>query len=85
MKKLTLDLDELRVESFDTAPALQNQRGTVNAYGSDWNCPPYTANTMGQSCFVESCAATCDCGYTERGTCGYTCGCDFTDLCSALC
>jgi len=88
MKKLTLNLDELRVDSFDTSPALQNQRGTVNAYATlntYFNCCYLVVGTLQQSCYIDSCAGTCDCGYTDRGTCGYTCGCEFTDLCSALC
>lgn len=33
MKKLTLNVDDLRVESFITSPAMQRHGGTVRAYG----------------------------------------------------
>lgn len=39
MKKLTLDLDDLRVSTFDTAEA-RDARGTVAGYDVTQNCPP---------------------------------------------
>jgi len=33
MRKLQLDISELRVEAFETAPALEEQRGTVQGRG----------------------------------------------------
>jgi hypothetical protein len=46
MKKLSLDLGELKVESFDTFIP-ESDRGTVRANGScyTWSCPP--AGTCG--------------------------------------
>lgn len=39
MKKLALDLDRLRVDSFETSPAGQSQLGTVKGHVSGWDCP----------------------------------------------
>jgi len=61
MKKLSLRLDELHVESFDTSPDGKNQEGTV--FGEQCTC--YT------NCTCPGCP-TCDwtCGYTcDDNTC----------------
>lgn len=50
MKKLSLDLDELQVESFDTRPAVASHAGTVRAR---------EATEMTQ-CYQNTCAPTCD-------------------------
>jgi hypothetical protein len=47
MKKLELKLDELRVESFDTAAAAHETRGTVRGHVNTDSCPGL------------SCAVTC--------------------------
>jgi hypothetical protein len=46
MKKLSLDLGELKVESFDTFVP-EGKRGTIRANGGclTWSCPP--AGTCG--------------------------------------
>lgn len=78
MKKLTLNLDELRVESFETTPPLQDQRGTVNAHSEqttegdtdDWRCYKLPGATQGATC-MATCQATCNtCNYSCDGTCG---------------
>ena len=62
MKKLNLRLDDLSVESFETA-APDELRGTVRAYGDSSGCsygsPAYTACRL-------SCAY--DCGESEECT-----------------
>jgi hypothetical protein len=88
MKKLSLNLEELHVESFDAShshpdehkasPARPDRRGTVQARESG------QGNTLDGSCYIE-CDYSVHCGYTAAGTCEYTCGCKFSDLCSALC
>ncbi|HEX6746005.1 MAG TPA: hypothetical protein VF092_01735 [Longimicrobium sp.] len=52
MRKLKLDADTLRVDSFvsDEAP---DARGTVAAHAPTRNCPPATAMTF--------CETNCDC------------------------
>jgi hypothetical protein len=47
MKKLSLQLDELRVESFETSTAERSARGTVHGNLATASCPGY------------SCAPTC--------------------------
>jgi hypothetical protein len=91
MKKLTLDLNALEVQSFATEPATPN-RGTVRA--EQCTCPtactcpgcPTCDETCPDTCY-ETCAAgfTCaTCGGQE--TCGYTCWtrrcpCYYSDPC----
>jgi hypothetical protein len=48
MRKLTLDLDGLQLESFDASPAVAEARGTVEAREGKVPCPTY----------VTSCPAT---------------------------
>ena len=52
MKKLTLNVDGLAVESFPTAEADEAVRGTVEAQDATVNC----ATRSGASCFT-SCRA----------------------------
>jgi len=82
MKKMTLDLDSLSVESFDTAAGLAG-RGTVRGLDS-WTepqepdtiaatcgCPP--AGTGQTACGQATCDATCFCA-SNQATCGeYSC------------
>jgi hypothetical protein len=72
MKKLTLELDSLRVDSFEPSPAQQRSRGTVQAreytqlcnedadYISKVSCPGTCAMSQ---CYGNSCG----------GLCTYTC------------
>lgn len=69
-KKLTLDLNELRVESFECSPTGEDQRGIIKAM-SDWNCPPGEYPTGGGSCIIQTCGYSCDtCDFSCGGTCG---------------
>jgi hypothetical protein len=68
MKKLTLHLEALSVESFDTTDGGEAE-GTVvgaqdTAYGP--SCADTCATCEGATC-IASCEVTCN------GTCGYTC------------
>lgn len=70
MNKLKLQLDELRVDSFDTTP-VQKQKGTV--YGEQCTC--YTICTCpGCPTCDASCNGTCD----DANTCGNTCNGEWT-------
>ena len=76
MKKLTLDLDALTVDSFDVSPADRDSRGTVKGHDSDENdtwavwCRQPSGITQGQSCLIGTCGASCQtCGYSCGGTC----------------
>ncbi len=77
MKKITLDLDALEVESFETTPAGDNEEaGTVFGYGSCPSCPTCGAYTCDATC-AESCGqpfTTCSCPVRECvETLGGTC------------
>jgi hypothetical protein len=80
VKKLTLDLDELAVESFAPSPSLQNQRGTVKGqsgyYETCWSCGEWceyslTWGTCYDTCYT--CGASCN-PYTCPDTCHMSCG-----------
>lgn len=60
MKKLSLSLENLRVDSFDTTPADAKPRGTI--FGEQCTCP---SNCTCPGC--PTCDATCP------NTCPYTC------------
>jgi hypothetical protein len=88
MKKLTLELDDLRVDSFATTP-VERDGGTV--FGEQctcWTnctcpgCPSCDATCGGASCEVTACDLSCgvECAtWIEQNTCanscqgGYTC------------
>ncbi|HSU16751.1 hypothetical protein [Longimicrobium sp.] len=83
MKKLTLALEDLAVDSFDTAP-VRGGRGTVEArsgttYADEscngtcaWTCYPATCATCDYACGGSgvSCGGGCGSG---GATCGSTC------------
>lgn len=71
MKKLTLDVDALQVESFATEAAGRGRRGTV--YGRNHTRGGHF--TCGGTCDG---ANTCDCPVTADPTCLEPCG---TTLC----
>ncbi len=88
MRKLKLEIDALRVESFDTSTAVVDT-GTVRAHG-DAVAVEYEAITTPQtqqaSCFDTckiSCFGTClaSCG----GSCMASCDGNCTNLCSLGC
>jgi hypothetical protein len=76
MKKLSLNLDTLRVDSFETVPATRAQRGTVRGYVSNADCltepgiqeqallRPSLWNTIIGACpswFICTQATACEC------------------------
>jgi hypothetical protein len=92
MKKLTLSLDALEVQSFATADGAPG-RGTVR--GEQCTCPTNCTcpgcPTCGETC-PATCENTCDddtcntCAISCYDTCGKTCQtmrcpCAFTDFC----
>jgi hypothetical protein len=73
MNKLSLSLDALRVESFDTTAAERKQKGTV--FGEQCSCPS-----------VCSCPGCPSCDYTCANTCADTCAAVYTcDTCMYTC
>jgi hypothetical protein len=80
MKKLTLGLDELRVESFGTMPELPGRRGTV-AGADRYAVGVGTDDTLKPDCDVSGSPT---CGYTNCGD--ETCGtCDDASWCGHSC
>jgi hypothetical protein len=75
MQKLKLQLDHLRVESFDTT-AVREEKGTV--FGEQCTC--YTV------CTCPGCA-TCDasCNGTCDASCNGTCNASCNGTCAASC
>ncbi len=57
MKKITLNLDDLKVESFNTTPEATG-RGKGAVFGYDCGCPPGCNCTCPDTC-VNTCPA-CD-------------------------
>ena len=68
--KLTLNLEDLAVDTFDTA-APQKVRGTV--FGEQCTCWTYCGQNTCPGC--PTCDASCNgtCDYTCAYTCAYTC------------
>ncbi|HEX6371940.1 MAG TPA: hypothetical protein VF006_23655 [Longimicrobium sp.] len=88
MKKLTLRLDDLAVDSFDTS-ALARDKGTVVAEQCTCGGPYTCAGTCPVTCDDASCAPTCpytcddaSCADSCDGTCaGWTCITRCVDTC----
>ena len=81
MKKLSLDLDELTVESFETIGA-EDERGTVVAHGStgaEILCHCSGLDTCGEDCGSGS-SATCG----EGGPNTYDVGCYTYEICPTV-
>lgn len=62
MRKMSLDLDTLAVETFDTAPLGEDARGTVHA----------NACTVGKSCYCPTAYAVCGTGPATIYSCPET-------------
>ncbi|HEU0055408.1 MAG TPA: hypothetical protein VFQ39_19610 [Longimicrobium sp.] len=80
MKKLSLQMDELRVESFSTGKG-ESQKGTVQGNSASVGCTDY------YSCWADTCGASCynTCGESHHRTCGSVtpCGGDSIDACQS--
>lgn len=65
--KLKLNVEDLAVDSFDSAPASSEAHGTVRANASDPNtCYPVVCYSGRWTC-IDSCQDTC--GLSCNGTC----------------
>lgn len=76
MKKLSLDLDRLQVESFDVAPGAAGSRGTVRANDSHGTLTTFT-ETLVQTTTDPNlncmCQSGAPCVYTLETACGPDC------------
>jgi hypothetical protein len=95
MRKLTLDLDSLAVQSFETTPLDESVRGTVLGRGAIGvgvprqtypGCPsPLCVDTPLASC-DGSCVDTCyDSCAGSCGSCIYSCGASCGGTCENTC
>lgn len=90
MKKLTLDVDALQVQSFETAAAESARLGTVNGFAGpkktglqDTNCSAIDACASARGCteIFETCYGGCE----ETNTCeSYNDACPTGRGCSDL-
>lgn len=77
MKKLTLDLDALAVQAFDTTPGTRGGAGTVVAR---------IGQTDGRDCLSDYLpCATDDCTVSCGGTCDYSCNGTCAASCNGTC
>ena len=56
MKKLSLNVEELEISTFETA-AVETQTGTVEAFAATKN--QYTCDPLVGTCFGYTCAGAC--------------------------
>jgi hypothetical protein len=79
VKKLRLDLDELKVESFEAEAASADTNGTVRGHGSasengvctDTTCNQQFCVDSGMNCYsYDGETSPCVCNITERIYCG---------------
>lgn len=71
MRKLVLEVEALRVETFDTAQPRAKAKGTVRAYdASDSQCCIYPGD-YSWDCSLANC--TNDCGLPSQATCEGPC------------
>lgn len=89
MGKLKLEINALRVESFDTTAMARASIGTVRAHNEgleevDYAIP--TPQTRDVSC-IGTCTISCwgSCLASCLGTCDVSCNANCTDLCSLGC
>lgn len=86
MKKISLQMDALRVESFETTSHPAALRGTVKGAGTGVSaclteCGGESCDPTCQSCELTQCQAE-TCGFTCENTCGGP-SCELTQ-CEAL-
>ena len=79
MKKMRLDMDELRVDTFSTTPECSNHAGTVFGQVEESEgrtCNPVSAFCTNTTNYSQTCEYVNTCNPTCAGdTCGYaTCG-----------
>jgi hypothetical protein len=80
MKKLTLDFEQLTVESFDVSPNVVRARGTVRGQATT------PASCLATDCNQNTCAATCmTCPDTCWDSCGQTCYNSCYGTCEVTC
>ena len=88
MKKLKLNLEDLKVESFETTNSQTTPKGTVNGQASGESCDPsgihYPTCEL-SDCVVNTCDIVWECRHTNQQSCGAACGptqacCGYTNL-----
>jgi hypothetical protein len=72
MKKLSLELDALSVESFETAGMPGKPAGTVRAAEGEADEPAYYDCTCANTCVCKTAYYWCGDGYHTLHSCDYT-------------
>lgn len=72
MQKLSLKLDELLIESFDTSPG-SRARGTVRGQDYTLDCSVYTGSICCSDSYCSGCGACTPAGTYDGNTCLSTC------------
>ena len=74
MKKLKLNMDELKVESFETSTIESQKNGTVKGFATQEVTRCFVCTEIGDTC-DSTCIGTCDptCPNTCVNTCQLTC------------
>jgi hypothetical protein len=73
MSKLKLDLDQLDVQSFETATGREDERGTIRGHARSELCTPYCPSHFNE-------ATTCQ--VSDLGTCAASCGASCPATCN---
>ena len=71
-RKLSLELDTLSVESFETAGTSREGAGTVRAAEAEVDAPAYYDCTCAYSCVCKTAYYWCGDGYHTLYSCNYT-------------
>ncbi len=75
MKKLKLNLKDLKVESFETADEVREKKGTIHGN------LPWTETCDGPTCNNDTCWGTCPMNTHCVPTCRQTCPIEPTNTC----
>ena len=71
-KKLSLELESLSVDSFETASAAGSDAGTIRAAEDESEAPAYFDCTCAYSCVCKTAYYWCGDGYHTLYSCNYT-------------
>ena len=80
MRKLKLEVEDLRVESFDTLADMEVPRGTVRGHGDSEGSGCDVSQCLEDSCGCPLTGPTCailSCNGTCYNSCPNTCGCSY--------
>lgn len=85
MKKLKLNLEELKVESFDTSSSIGKSKNTVRGYATGDSNSTCNTSVCDEPCNFTDCLNDNTCIATCANTCGVTCGHSCNGTCHDTC